>query len=254
MILVVFVGLAAAAVPLAKGRLMKLADLKIRMPLLVVAAIGIQLYITVDFSGPRTGMVDVLHVASYVIAAAFVWVNRKIPGMWLIGVGAALNVAAIAANGGVMPATPHALAVAGLPVDIAHFKNSMAIVSPKLSFLGDVFAVPKSIPFSNVFSIGDICIALGAAFSIHRVTGSRLVPSGQGQFSPLLRERRFMRLWSAQAVSNIGDWTYALAVAVMLVRRTHSPQLFALLLVAQVGPAAIFGGLLGGLGDRYSRS
>ena len=161
---------------------------------------------------------------SYLFAVGFLFENRKIPGMWLIGLGTSLNLAAILANGGVMPATRHALAVAGLPVDVAHFKNSMALASPKLSFLGDVFAIPKSLPMSNVFSIGDICIALGAAVSIHRVTGSRLVPSGAGQFSPLLRERRFMRLWSAQAVSNLGDWTYALAVAVTLVRRTHSPH------------------------------
>ena len=105
-----------------------------------------------------------------------------------------------------------------------------------------------------MFSVGDVCVAAGAVLTLHRVSGSVLIPSGRGQFAPLFRKPTFMRLWGSQAVSNLGDWTYALALAYTLVHRGDTnPQTFALLLICQVAPAAVFGGLLGALADRHSR-
>src|SRR5947208_5061477 len=253
MILVVFVGVAAAAVPLLRGRLLNLAELKFHKSWLLLLALGMQLPLILT-SGPRTPLREAVYVASYLVAIAFLYFNRRIPGIWLIAVGAGLNLIAIAANSGVMPASPHALAAAGLPTQpSSSYINSMALHSPRLLFLGDVFAVPRSWPLSNVFSAGDICIALGAAVAIHRVGGSGLVPSGSGQFRPLFQRKTFMRLWSAQAVSNLGDWTYALAVAATLVRKTHSPAALSFLLIAQVAPAVLFGSILSALPDRHSR-
>src|SRR5436189_244962 len=85
---------------------------------------------------------------------------------------------------------------AAVPADgvFNHFANSMAISSAKLSFLGDIFAIPKSLPLSNVFSVGDICVAAGAVVTLHRVSGSALIPSGRGQFAPLFKQPTFMRL------------------------------------------------------------
>ena len=48
---------------------------------------------------------------------------------------------------------------------------------PRLAFLGDVFYIPASWPLSNVFSVGDVLIALGVAWAIHGICRSRLVPS-----------------------------------------------------------------------------
>jgi MFS family permease len=252
-ILVVFVALAAAVVPLSRGRLTRLAGLRFRHAWLIPTSIGLQVLITVVWRSGSPIVHQALHILSYVAAVAFLYLNRRIPGMWLISVGAAMNVIVILANGGVMPASPHALAMAGLPIATAGWENSASVAAPHLAFLGDIFAIPKSLPLSNVFSVGDVCIALGAAVTIHRVSGSRLIPSGRGQFAPLFRERTFMRLWTSQAISNIGDWTYGLAVATTLAHRTHDPKLFAFLLIAQVAPAALFGGVLGALPDRYSR-
>jgi hypothetical protein len=99
--------------------------------------------------------------------------------MLLTALGAALNLLAITANGGVMPASPAALARAGL-ADDPGFQNSTVLADPRLAFLGDVFAVPASWPLSNVFSIGDVLIAAGLAWGLHRVCGSRLVPRWTG--------------------------------------------------------------------------
>jgi hypothetical protein len=90
--------------------------------------------------------------------------------------GALLNFVAITANGGVMPADPDAAARAGITDEQGEFENSRPVDNPKLPAIGDRFAIPKEWPFSNVFSIGDILIVLGAAIGMHTVSGSRVVP------------------------------------------------------------------------------
>jgi hypothetical protein len=103
--------------------------------------------------------------------------------MPLIALGAACNLLAIAANGGVMPASPTALAAAGLPMDTPGFQNSTALADPRLGFLGDVFFIPASWPLSNVFSVGDVLIALGILWALHGICRSRLAPSWARQQS-----------------------------------------------------------------------
>ena len=77
-----------------------------------------------------------------------------------------------------LPASPSALAGAGLKLEPG-FQNSTALVDPQLAFLGDVFCLPVSWPLSNVFSVGDILIALGIVWALHRICRSRLAPSRQ---------------------------------------------------------------------------
>ena len=258
MLLVLFVAVATLAVPLFRGRLLRLAEVRFRGTWLLGLALGMQLWILTIAPGPRTPAREAAYVATYVLAIGFLFLNRRIPGFWLVGIGAVMNLAAIAANGGVMPAAEHALARANLPLEVPRFfTNSMPVEHPRLAFLGDIFAVPASWPFSNVFSAGDVCIALGAALAIHRISGSHLLPSGAGQFVGLLGERSYRRLWAAQGISNLGDWVYALAVAATLSDRVGGPQLatsLSILLIAQVAPAAVFGVLFAGpLVDRRSR-
>jgi hypothetical protein len=48
-----------------------------------------------------------------------------------------------------MPASPTALAGAGLGVDEPGFQNSTALAEPRLAFLGDVFSLPASWPLTT---------------------------------------------------------------------------------------------------------
>jgi hypothetical protein len=166
--------LCLATVPLAGGRLGALADLRFRAPGILVAAILAQvLIISVVAQGSAT-LHDAVHLGTYVAVAAFVVANRRIPWVWLVALGGALNFAAIAANGGVMPAAPRALRGAGIAVDPGEFTNSGAVAHPQLQFLGDVFWLPSSWPVSNVFSVGDVLIVAGALLAMHCVCASRL--------------------------------------------------------------------------------
>jgi hypothetical protein len=72
-----------------------------------------------------------------------------------------------------MPASPEAVAAAGLPPDPPGFANSAVLPDPRLAFLGDVFAIPRSWPLANVFSVGDVLIAVGAAAAVQGICGSR---------------------------------------------------------------------------------
>jgi len=159
----------SATVPLAGGRLGALMEMRFHGLWLLWTALAVQ----VAMFAPGGPGWPALHLASYALAAAFVWCNRRLPFLWMIALGGSLNLLAIAANGGTMPARPGAVASAGLS-DTGP-ANSAVLASPKLAFLGDVFAVPAGWPLHNVFSIGDVLIVAGAALLIHRVAGSRLL-------------------------------------------------------------------------------
>ncbi len=184
MLLGAFVLLFAASVPLAGGRLGDLSTLHFRAKSLAVSAIAIQILVISVLPGGENWAYSALHVASYALLGAFLITNRGVPGLWLIAIGGALNLIVIAANGGVMPASPGAMEAAGLRHDATDFSNSTAVDDPKLAFLGDVFAVPQSFPLHNVFSVGDVLIVVGVAVLLHRVCGSRLAPASRRRLQP----------------------------------------------------------------------
>jgi hypothetical protein len=180
MFLVAVVVLGALAVPLSGGRLGALADLRLRRLWAIYAALGLAI-LGVNFPGLPDGVRSLLLVAAYPVGAVFLAANWRVPGVPLVALGAGLNLLAIAANGGVMPASSDALAAAGLPVGGPGFRNSDAVADPRLAFLGDVFAIPASWPLSNVFSVGDVLIGAGLVWGLLRVCGSRLVPPWTGK-------------------------------------------------------------------------
>ena len=184
--LVAVVVLAAVAVPLAGGRLGNLVEVRLRSGWAIFAALGLGIAAT-ELPGLPEGLRAALLVAAYPVAAVFLASNWRLPGMPLVAIGGAMNLVAITVNGGIMPASASALAGAGLPMDQPGFHNTTVLSDPQLAFLGDVFFIPASWPFSNVFSVGDILIALGVAWALHRICGSRLTPSWVRQ--PWVRQR-----------------------------------------------------------------
>ena len=73
-------------------------------------------------------------------------------------------------------------------------------------------------------------------------------------YARLLRENRnFRRLWSAQIVSEIGDWFYTLSIYSLLLQLTGHASSVALALVLQVLPQTFVGPMAGVVNDRISR-
>ena len=174
MIFVVLVVLCVITVPLAGGRLSHLSELRLRGVSLAAGGLILQIVIINILPGGSPTLHGALQIVSYVIAAGFLVVNRRIPGLWLVGLGGGMNVLAITANGGVMPASPSALASAGLIHHAGQFTNSAPVTHAHLAWLGDVFAWPSSMPLPNVFSIGDVVIVLGLLILVHRAGRSRI--------------------------------------------------------------------------------
>ncbi len=174
MLVLVVLLVCAATVPLAGGRLSALADLRFRGVGLLGAALGVQILILAVLDGADSVVLGAAYVATFLAAGVFVWANRRVPGVLLLGLGGALNATAIVANGGVMPARAGALEAAGRPLAEDGFRNSAAVAEAHLAWLGDTFAIPSRVPLANVFSIGDLVLVLGVLVLLHVSCGSRL--------------------------------------------------------------------------------
>jgi hypothetical protein len=163
------------------GRLERLAGLRLRWVPLILLGLAIQVLIFTEAGGRLVGAAG---PAAYIASTALVFVavlrNVAVPGVPLIAVGAACNLAAIVANGGWMPADPLALAsVGGLR---GGYTNSIVTAAPALGPLTDLFALPARLPLANVFSVGDVLIGIGiaatVALAMRRATPA--VPPGRG--------------------------------------------------------------------------
>jgi Family of unknown function (DUF5317) len=174
MILPFFVLLTVISVPLFGGSLVRLGDIRVRVFWAVALALAMQLVIIdiLEHVLPHA-VASALHLFSYGLAVWFILANAHINGLWIVVWGGALNLIAIAANNGVMPASPAAIRSAGLVSD-GGFSNSAATTNARFAGLGDVFALPKRFPLSNVFSIGDVILVIGLAVVFHSACGSRL--------------------------------------------------------------------------------
>lgn len=166
MIIVVASIAAILTVPLTGRSLAPLAKLELRRVWLVWLSLGLQMLITLLPEFPNW-LGQPLHLFTFALSAGFLWSNRRLRGVNFVALGAGLNLAAIAANNGTMPASERAWNAAGYPVLTDHFANSNVTDGARLWWLGDVFAIPKGYPFANVFSVGDVVIVVAVAYLAH---------------------------------------------------------------------------------------
>ena len=186
MIVPVAVLVIVIAVPLLGGKLSRIADIKLKSLWAAIGALFIQIGIlNVLPPGLPNGALAAIHMGTYVLAAWFILANRKIPGLPLIALGAALNMAVIAANNGVMPSSHAASRLAGHDKVSKKFVNSAETQNAHLAILGDNFAIPSGYPLANVFSIGDIVLVAGAAVTFHVAAQSRLGRKRDVHFRPI---------------------------------------------------------------------
>jgi lipoprotein signal peptidase len=148
------------------GRASGLADLRIRWQWAMAVGLVTQVLL---FSTPLADQVGswgpLIYVSSTALVLVAIVANWRIAGMPVVAAGALSNLAAIVANGGYMPADLGAMASLGR-VSIDGYSNSALLADPALKPLTDIFALPTWLPFTNVFSIGDVLIGIGVAIVI----------------------------------------------------------------------------------------
>lgn len=164
--------------PLLGGRWSRLGKLRIRFLWIFYAAIAMQLVafpvkVMPWHTSNRIGVV--LWLISYGIFALGIAANFRLPGIAFIAAGLVSNLTAVLANGGHMPALPSALRGAGL--HFSQSRNSAEMAAPHLSWLVDRWAAPSWIPWANVFSVGDVLIAVGGFLFVLGATGALRLPA-----------------------------------------------------------------------------
>jgi len=131
-------------------------------------------------------MVPPILVGSQCLLLVFAWINRRLPGFQLLGLGLACNFTAIVLNGGMMPMMPEVaqrLLPAGSQVILEVGKRvgyGKDILLPKehtlLWILGDIFLLPDWFNYPLAFSSGDILISVGAFWLFWQLGGPHKSP------------------------------------------------------------------------------
>jgi MFS family permease len=156
----------------AGGRLDNLANIQLRWPILLIAAVVVR-FGTEGLLNLHVDIVDGLRVpllaTGFGLLLVALWVNRSYPGLSIVFVGILLNGIVIIVNGGHMPIWATSLAAAGLtPAQVTSALHVVVAGEASDFFtralvLGDIIPVP--IPFvQNVASLGDLFLTAGLAF------------------------------------------------------------------------------------------
>src|SRR5829696_591691 len=153
------------------GSLRNFAVVQLRWLPLVIAGFALQLLIFTPFA--RSPLVVFATLPIYILSLALlaIWVaaNWRIPGMTLIAIGLAMNVAVIATNGGHMPVLPAGARLAGqyeiLAADDPRTSKHLLMEREQVRFwlLSDIIVIPRGVPGASVLSIGDLALMVGIA-------------------------------------------------------------------------------------------
>jgi uncharacterized protein DUF5317 len=114
------------------------------------------------------GLALVASLAGLVLVALVAVVNRALPGAWLIALGSSLNAVVTFANAG-MPVDPGALAASGKPAP-SDGLHVLLGSDTRLPFLADVLLAPV---VNNIYSVGDVVLAIGGFWMAFRLLKNR---------------------------------------------------------------------------------
>ncbi len=147
-----------AAGLLTGGRIGNLARLRFRWPWLIVAVLLIRVAVALPPLNRFETSRYVYAAALAAIVAWSLWHVQRLMGVWLVSLGAALNLLVILANGARMPVAPEFASALVRHDHIGQY--TIMSSSTNLNLLGDWISL---YPSPEVYSVGDVLVALGLA-------------------------------------------------------------------------------------------
>ncbi|MGD8626349.1 MAG: DUF5317 domain-containing protein [Anaerolineae bacterium] len=170
----------------------QIAAISLRSAWLALLALVLQWPLLQTLSVPpeQLRLEQMLFLVSQLFLLAFVWRNRRLTGMWLVGLGILSNMAVIVANGGWMPIMPETLLRVNPDSILAnwprgwHYEFSKDLILLRqdtvLWMLSDILVLPPPFPWTAAFSPGDLIFAGGIVWLLQ---GPGAVPNPVGDES-----------------------------------------------------------------------
>jgi len=171
--LAVILGLIASFIRHRSETASQIASISLRAPWLVLVALALQVPLLRAPLVPTQQVlaVQALFLLSHLLLLSFVWLNRQLVGIQIVGLGVLCNLAVILTNGGFMPITPETLVRInpGSTLDQwtvgFHYGYSKDVIllghDTILWVLSDTLVLPPPFPWPTAFSAGDLLIAAG---------------------------------------------------------------------------------------------
>lgn len=162
------------------GKFSNARDLKLVRPWLIFLSVILEASLNILMKndlGITQFMVFLWVCMQYLLLFLFIWFNRNLPYIWIIGIGTFLNALVILLNSGSMPLidispyigateTPSQYLLDGKLLSY-HIINE----NTKLWFLGDIIWVPS--PFRAFASIGDIFLYGGVLLLLQHIIAGK---------------------------------------------------------------------------------
>ncbi|HMF04441.1 MAG TPA: DUF5317 domain-containing protein [Acidimicrobiia bacterium] len=190
--LAIVTGVALLVVVVTRGSFSQLYRLPIQSIWMVVVALAIQIVLAfVDIPADRLDDLGfALVMASYAFLLAFCFVNLRVPMMWIIALGIALNALVIGLNRG-MPTAPNEVTTrsgrtVAEPIERTA-KHRPESDDDVLQFLGDRLRVPE--PVDELVSIGDVVIGVGIVLVCYQGSRVRRRPRTRAERMARISER-----------------------------------------------------------------
>ena len=189
--LAIVAGIALLVVLVTRGSFRQLFRLRIQAIWMVVVALAIQILLAlVDIPADRLDDLGFgLVMVSYAFLLAFCFVNLRVPLMWVIALGIALNALVIGLNRG-MPTADHEVTTrSGRTVEepiertARHRPESDDDLLP---FLGDRLRVPV---VNELLSVGDVVIGIGVVLVFYEGSRVRRRPRSRAERMARIAER-----------------------------------------------------------------
>ncbi len=176
--LAVILGLIASVIRHRSETASQIASISLRSPWLVLFALVLQVPLLWAPFGP-TQQVTATQVAflfSHLPLLTFIWLNRRILGIRIAGIGVLCNLLVVLSNYGFMPITPQTLVRInpGSALDQwtlgFHYGRSKDIIllqqDTTLWVLSDILVLPPPFPWPTAFSLGDLLLAVGIIITL----------------------------------------------------------------------------------------